>query len=283
MTPRPPADAWLRDAACIDLRTPEAHATDRPAGAVRLEIPDLLQRPYLLPAGARPLVLVGGPRREMRLVLRALQAAGHGQVRHLPGETWRDHLTTETGPPTRTYLWEPATALVEALAAHGDRLRAGAAARGARPTAADLACGSGRNAVYLALHGFETTAIDVLPDALAKVQDLARRSRVQVRTLHMDLEFPGALDDLRADLVSVVRYLDRALFGPLARAVRPGGVLVYETFTSEQATLGHPRNPRFLLQPGELRAAFPDLETLAYQEGFFEGAHLARLVARAPA
>jgi hypothetical protein len=58
---------------------------------------------------------------------------------------------------------------------------------------------------------------------------------------------------------------------------------VYETFTTDQAEVGHPRNPRFLLQPGELRNAFPDLELLSYREGFFEGAHLARLVARAPA
>jgi SAM-dependent methyltransferase len=145
----------------------------------------------------------------------------------------------------------------------------------------DIACGSGRNAVYLALLGYDVIAIDRLPDALERCTDLAARSGIAVRVEQRDLEFPGALDDLTADLVVVVRYLERTLFGPLRRAVRPGGLLVYETFTSDQAELGHPRNRRFLLDPGELLEAFSELETLEYREGFFDGAHLARLVARA--
>jgi len=270
----PPGDPWLRNAACIDLRDVTASAALRPAGAVRLSVDDLLHRPYLLPPRGRPLVLVGGQRDDMQLVVQALAAAGHADVRHLPEESWRDQLPAESGPPSRTRLWEPSPALVEALAAHP--LPAGR-------TALDLASGSGRNAVYLALAGWEATAVDVLPDALERVGDLAARSGVRVRTARIDLGFPGALDDLRADLVVVVRYLERTLFGPLQRVVLPGGLLVYETFTTDQAEVGHPRNPRFLLQPGELRSAFPDLELLSYREGFFEGAHLARLVARAPA
>jgi SAM-dependent methyltransferase len=268
-----PADSWLRGAACIDLRDAAAHAARRPAGAVRLEVDDLLYRPYLLPPRSRPLVLVGGPRERLQLVIHALRAAGHADVRHLPEESWREHLAEETGPPARARLWEPSRALAEALA-------------GVEPprgrTALDLACGAGRNAVYLALQGWAATAVDILPDALDRVRDLAARSGVEVHTLRLDLEFAGALDDLSADLVVVVRYLERTLFGPLKRAVRPGGLLVYETFTTDQAELGHPRNPRFLLQPGELRGAFADLQVLSYREGFFDGAHLARLVARAP-
>ena len=278
-----PTDAWLRAAACVDLRAPEAYAALRPAGAVRLEVDDLLHRPYLLPARSRPLVLIGGRGDDLRVVVEALHAAGHAEVRHLPGETWRRHFPAEAGAPTRMHLWEPSRALVEALEAHallGEDPGVAPRASATRPLALDLACGSGRNAVYLALHGFDVTAIDILPDALEKTQDLARRSGARLRVLPMDLEFPGALDDLEADLVVVVRYLERPLFGPIARALRPGGLLVYETFTADQAALGHPRNPRFLLQPGELRDAFPALRTLAYQEGFFDGAHLARLVAR---
>jgi SAM-dependent methyltransferase len=134
--------------------------------------------------------------------------------------------------------------------------------------------------VYLALQGFDVNAIDILPDALERTRDLAARAGANVRTQQLDLEFPGALDDLRADCVVVVRFLDRALFGPLQRVVLPGGLLVYETFTTDQLEVGHPRNPKHLLQPGELQQAFPELEILAYREGFFDGAHLARLVAR---
>lgn len=269
----PSGDSWIRDAACIDLRDAAAHACDRPAGAIRLEIDDLLHRPYLLPPRSRPLLLIGGDRERMRLVVEALQAAGHAAVRHLPEESWREHLAAETGAPRCTRLWEPAAALVDALSTQPQPVGR---------TAIDLACGSGRNAVYLALEGWDVLAIDRLPDALERVQDLAARSGVTVRTQRMDLEFPGALDDLRADLVVVVRYLERTLYGPLQRVLRPGGLLVYETFTRDQADAGHPRNPRFLLQPDELRTAFPDLEEVSYREGFFDGAHLARLVARAP-
>jgi len=212
----------------------------------------------------------------MRLVVRALGAAGHDDVRHLPGDTWRELLPEETGPPVRRHLWEPAAAVAEALRDHAPRV----ARAGAGPTALDVACGSGRNAVYMALQGYEVKAFDILPDALAKASELASRSGVRLRTVQRDVTFAGALDDERADIVAVVRFLDRVLFGALQRAVKPGGILVYETFTVEQAAIGHPRNPRYLLEPEELSHAFPQLEPLVYREGFFDGAYLARLIAR---
>jgi SAM-dependent methyltransferase len=257
----------------VDLRSPGEHEARRPAGAVRLGVDDLLHRPYLLPPRSRDLVLVGGPGERMPLVVAALAAAGHPHVRHLPASVWEEHLPVETGPPRRTRLWEPAAIVAQAVDRHP-------LPRGSQ--ALDLACGAGRNAVWLALQGFEVTAIDLLPDALVRVADLAARSGVAVRTEQRDLAFPGALDDLAADLVVVVRYLDRAAFGALQRTIRPGGLLVYETFTTDQLEVGHPRNPKHLLHPGELAGVFPDLETLSYSEGHFDGAHLARLVARAP-
>ena len=86
---------------------------------------------------------------------------------------------------------------------------------------------------------------------------------------------------MTADFVVVVPYLERSpLFPAMAAAVRSGGFLVYETFTRAQAALGHPRTPRFMLDSGELAGAFPALETQKYEESFFDGAHLARLIAR---
>jgi SAM-dependent methyltransferase len=263
----------LHEAACVDLRAADLYAQDRPRGAVRLEVDDLLHRPYLLPARSQPLVLVGGDATKMQLVVTALRAAGHAHVRHLPDEGWREHLAIESGPPSRTHLWEPSPALVAGLALH---------APPAGGTAIDLASGAGRNAVYLAIRGYAATAIDILPDALERSRDLAARSGVTVRTQVADLEFPGALDELRADVVVVVRFLDRSLFGPLQRVINPGGLLVYETFTTDQIETGHPRNPRYLLEPGELATAFPDLQTLDAREGYFDGAHLARIVATRP-
>ena len=86
-----------------------------------------------------------------------------------------------------------------------------------------------------------------------------------------DLERTGALAGRQADVVIVVRYLDRNLFPALAAALRPGGMLVYETFTVEQQRMGHPRNPLYMLQPGELvvRKGGQD-SSIFVSGGFFE-------------
>ena len=85
-----------------------------------------------------------------------------------------------------------------------------------------------------------------------------------------------------ADVIVVVHYLHRPLFPGLIEALRPGGVLVYETFTQAQAARGKPTNPAFLLAPGELRTLVAPLELLVEREGDFEGKMLASVIARRP-
>ncbi|MFQ5600669.1 MAG: methyltransferase domain-containing protein [Candidatus Krumholzibacteriia bacterium] len=261
--------------ACVDLRDEGSYARERPAGAVRLELDDILQRAYLLPPRCRPLVIVGGSTTAVRPVLEALRLAGRQVVRHYPDETWREHLAVETGRPSRTRLWEAAAAVEHAVQRYKARLPG--------PQALDIACGTGRNAVYLALGGLEVTGVDVLADALERARDLATRHGACIRTLQRDLEKSGALHGLGADIIVVVRYLERSLFAALEDALTPGGILVYETFTEKQAAaFGHPRNRRRLLAPGELLRSFPHLDVLESDEGFHDGAHVARLIARRP-
>ena len=151
--------------------------------------------------------------------------------------------------------------------------------------ALDVACGDGRNAVWLAREGFAVDAIDVAYAGLHRLAAAARRERFTVNTVQADLEqFPLPAD--RYTVVVNTRYLQRSLFPGLRRAVAPGGVIVFETFLREQARVGHPRNPAFLLEPGELRKAFEDLEPLIDSEGPVDVAgstsYLARLIARRP-
>ena len=74
-----------------------------------------------------------------------------------------------------------------------------------------------------------------------------------------------------ADAVVVVSFLDRRLFPAVAEWLRPGGVLLWDTFLLEQRTIGHPRNPDFLLQPGELiERVRRDFDVLAAREGRVE-------------
>lgn len=184
-------------------------------------------------------------------------------------------------------LWEPAAL----LRACSDRLpRTG--------RALDLACGSGRDATFLALRGLEVLGVDLLPDALRQARALARRAtapsardpvrRGRASFRRVDLTDDRAVGRLlrpgRFDVVTCFRYLDRRLLPHLSGALAPGGWLIYQTFLEAQARAGRkPRRPAFLLQPGELRRAFPGLEVLQFTEGPDDrGDHLASLVARAP-
>ena len=148
--------------------------------------------------------------------------------------------------------------------------------------ALDLACGSGRNAIWLAEQGFRALAVDRNATALDALSEEAKLRRLSLRTQVVDLEDgPPFLDPDSFDLIVVVHYLHRPLFPGLVRALRPGGVLVYETFTRAQAARGKPTNPAFLLEPGELLTLVRPLQVLASREGEFEGKMLASVVATA--
>jgi SAM-dependent methyltransferase len=98
-----------------------------------------------------------------------------------------------------------------------------------------------------------------------------------------DLESePVELGDEAYDLVVVTHYLHRPLFPALVRALAPGGVLLYETFTKGQAARGRPTNPAFLLEPGELPRLVAPLEVLRQREGDVDGKLIASVVAVKP-
>jgi tellurite methyltransferase len=149
--------------------------------------------------------------------------------------------------------------------------------------ALDVACGRGRHAFWLAAKGLGTVAVDRNREAVAFVNDEARRRALPLRAAVVDLEGDDvSLEAAAYDIVVVVHYLHRPLFPALCAAVRPGGILVYETFTSAQARRGKPTNPAFLLDPGELRELVSPLEVLAEREGEFEEKMLASVIARRP-
>ena len=149
--------------------------------------------------------------------------------------------------------------------------------------ALDVACGRGRHALWLAAKGLDTVAIDRNREAVAFVNGEARRRALPLRAAVVDLEGDDvALESAAYDIVVVVHYLHRPLFPALCAAVRPGGMLVYETFTSAQARRGKPTNPAFLLNPGELRQLVRPFEVLAEREGEFEEKMLASVIARRP-
>ncbi len=147
--------------------------------------------------------------------------------------------------------------------------------------AADLACGTGRHAHWLAARGLTVTAIDRDRVALTTLRLTAAAERLPIAVVERDLEAGGVtLGDGAFDVIVVVHYLHRPLFPAIVRALRPGGILVYETFTRDQATIGKPTNPAFLLEPGELLALTRPLTVLASRDGNFDGRFIASIIAR---
>lgn len=128
----------------------------------------------------------------------------------------------------------------------------------------DVASGSGRHARYLAARGFRVVAVDRDGAALAALSAVAG-----VRTQAADLEAaPWPFPPERFDGVVVTNYLHRPLLGDLVAALRPGGVLIYETFMRGNEALGRPSNPDFLLRPGELLEALGErLTVVAFEQG----------------
>lgn len=146
--------------------------------------------------------------------------------------------------------------------------------------ALDLASGSGRNAIWLAEQGFRTLAVDRNEAALDALKQEAEQRGLSIRTQAVDLENGQRfLAPATFDLIVVVHYLHRPLFPSIVTALRPGGMLVYETFTRAQAARGKPTNPAFLLEPGELLTLVRPLNVLANREGDFEGRMIASVVA----
>ena len=150
---------------------------------------------------------------------------------------------------------------------------------GGNPRALDVAMGRGRHAVPLARAGFTTSGVDVRLDAVREAMAAGLRDGVHVRGWCADLT-QHPLPRGRFDLVLVSRYLQRDLFPDLRTAVVPGGVVIYETFTTAQRAIGRPpTSADHLLEPGELRRRFDGFDVLFYEEVLAPDA-VARLVAR---
>jgi tellurite methyltransferase len=141
----------------------------------------------------------------------------------------------------------------------------------------DLACGSGRNGLYLIEHNIPVVFADINPTVLAEVEQALAGERysssAHLATLWpVDLEhYQGKqLNDRMFGGMLVYRYLHRPLFESIKQAVYPGGIVIYETFTVDQPQFGRPRNPDFLLEHGELQAYFSDWDILHSFEGVVE-------------
>ncbi|NIP13382.1 MAG: methyltransferase domain-containing protein [Pseudomonadales bacterium] len=150
--------------------------------------------------------------------------------------------------------------------------------------ALDIACGAGRNALYMAERGFRVDAVDVSAEALARAASAAAEAGLEVNWIQCDLD-TGLPVAGPFDLIVMIRYVNEPLLRSLPSMLRPGGVLIVENhLTTEEAVIG-PRDPRYRVMPGALPAAVPDLEVLEATDSVVDDPDgrkvgLARLVAR---
>ena len=130
----------------------------------------------------------------------------------------------------------------------------------------DLAAGSGRHTRLLLDMGLAVTAVDRDVAALLPCAG----ERCEVREFDLETVDPGATWNALGggyDGIVITNYLHRPLFAGIAAALAPGGVLICETFAAGNERLGRPRNPDFLLRPGELLSAFSSLSVVAFEQG----------------
>lgn len=252
----------------IDLRAESSFEAGHLPGSSRLGF-DEIEIAYLRPPRWRPLVVVAEDAIRADDGARMLRGLGH-HARGLAMGISRYTGPLETGPEHRP-AWEPSP-LVEQWA---DRI-----SREGR--VCDLASGSGRDAVFLAMRGLSVTAIDILPDAIDQGRDLARRHGVKVDFRCADVALDPSTWTGPWNGINVQRFLHRPTLALLGERLAPGGLLIYETFRDEQTRLGKkPRNPDYLLKSGELLSVATHLEVLHYREATTEGGDAtAALVAR---
>lgn len=140
--------------------------------------------------------------------------------------------------------------------------------------ALDLACGRGANACLLAQHGLNTSAWDISDVAVERLNHHAAALGLDINCLVRDVcEEPPSASSF--EVIVVTRFLHRKLIPALVRALRPGGLIFYQTFTKTRINTAGPRNPDYLLETNELLRLFSELSIVIYREEGRIGDHMA--------
>jgi SAM-dependent methyltransferase len=132
-------------------------------------------------------------------------------------------------------------------------------------TVLDVACGTGRHMRWFAQRGNAVTGVDRSAEAIEAASGLGE-------TVVADIEDgPWPFAGRSFGAVVVTNYLWRPLMAEILASLAPGGVLIYETFSAGNETVGKPSRPDFLLRPGELLQVCAGLRVVAFEDGFLNG------------
>lgn len=146
-------------------------------------------------------------------------------------------------------------------------LQAFAALLPASGAALDVACGTGANSLFLARSGLTVEAWDFSAAAIELLNRAARSLPVSTRCMAIE---PASFVPASHDVIVNCHYLDRAIVPAMKAALKPGGLLFFQTFTRDKVIDQGPSKPDFLLAKDELPQLMAGLEIVAYQD---EGAN----------
>jgi 2-polyprenyl-3-methyl-5-hydroxy-6-metoxy-1,4-benzoquinol methylase len=140
-------------------------------------------------------------------------------------------------------------------------------------TALDLACGLGANAIFLAERGLAVTAWDISVAAIDQLTAYAVQQQLNINASQENITAESFAES-RFDVIVVSRFLDRTLSDAIIGALKPDGLLFYQTFTREKTSPKPPNNPDYLLTDNELLALFGTLRVIFYRENALIGNQL---------
>jgi len=131
--------------------------------------------------------------------------------------------------------------------------------------ALDIACGLGGNAIYFAQHGLIAHAWDISSQAIEKLNQHCDENKLSINTKVRDVVAKPP-EENSFDVISVSFFLERSSAAELINALKPNGLLFYQTFIDEKVSANGPNNPSYRLQQNELLKMFSALHVLVYQE-----------------
>lgn len=136
--------------------------------------------------------------------------------------------------------------------------------------ALDLACGRAGNAIFLAKHGYQVDAIDNSEVVLSHVQRYSEDKKLDINCISRDIEERG-INDKKYDVIVVSYFLSRKITDQIIQALKPNGLIFYQTWSQLSCDDKGPKNPSFRLEAKELLSLFSPLRPVVYRENGLVG------------
>lgn len=273
----------------IDLRNWQDYQQGHLKGATWLSWQDLPESLNALPAAPASLYLIGD-KEEIEAASVLLDSKNYQVEGSLVIESvevmqvWGEQLPglLESGKTSKV-LWQPCSLVKEFVGLLDQQMIQLPLADKQRADVLDIGCGGGRDAIYLAKQRMNVMAIDHEAKVLKRSKKLAALSGANVKFKCCDIKKDNCLPAQKFDVITVVRFLNRELYPYIVESLKPGGVIVFQTFVEGVEAFGSPKNPNFILNKGELSEVFSGFTTIVDRiENLDDGRPVVCFIAQKP-